>query len=586
MKFKKFTSWTGNRVSKDKRQSAKGENITSTQEKKSSSSGCSPTNIRNKSEECVEKSFERVGMSATKEERKSNKVDVAKPTRTQKGLLSNMGEDRPCFLFDDNEDDNANERDYGNNKNNMKANSDFNEPQISKLMIASPMTPKAAIDVPHISSPKNLFHPPQEIMVDHLAVPPSPMREPNVNVITSPSMGKNLLDDYRPSMFLNFQDSSPLETEPHGHCIGDPVGDIAMQRQLMDAQRLVRIILGKTVHKSQQILGASSILQAIRSYALMKAELIDLRQKQEIADGDPPAILQTIGSPAVTTPSTTRTGMCGARTPGLETGIKINDSICESIVDEIGHSSANLNTPIASDLKQANETIRRLQEELTIANRTLLELKSAMGFQNSTTMTHVKLEQSEYLTQNHHQPDEYILQEPELSKNLEARRQSEEGAKLYCSDAQKQLSEIEGSQQSMKNDDQSEQEESKQDGGLDLLLNEIILIPQHVLTKDIVREKLELYCHNAAQNSSNSQILEMEEKMRRSREESERRIREIETKLKLQEQEHMQQMQEMISDKEQTACAKRDLIQNTILVELSHNTAGNTGIDLSSPVKK
>jgi len=277
MKFKKFTSWTGNRASKEKRQAGKGKNTKSTPEKKGSNSGCSPTSLRNSSEECVEKSQRGIGMPATEEEWKSNKVDEAKPTTTEKGLLSNMGEDRPCFLFEDNEDDNANERNCGNNNDNVKAESDFNEPRISKLMIPSPMTPKAAMDVPHISSPKNLFHPPQEIMVDHLAVPPSPMREPNVNVITSPSMGKNLLDDYRPSMFLNFQDSSPREIEPHGHCIGDPVGDIAMQRQLMDAQRLVRIILGKTVHKNEQILGASSILQAIRSYALMKAELIDLR---------------------------------------------------------------------------------------------------------------------------------------------------------------------------------------------------------------------------------------------------------------------------------------------------------------------
>lgn len=567
MKFKKFISW------KEKRQAAKGKSTPSTPEKKSASSGGSPTCVRNSSEERMHMSPRLESVPAREGEFKSNKGDVAQPTTRQAGLLSNMEEDRPCFLFEDDEDDNVNDRNHDNNKDNVKADSDLKDLQLSKLMMPTPMTPNAEIDAPLISSRKNLFHrPPQEIMVDHLAVPPSPMREPNVNVVTSPSMEKNLLDDYRPSMFLNFEDSSPRDVAPHAHCVGDPVGDIAMHRQLMDAQRLVRIILGKPLHKNQQILGASAILQAIKSYALMKAELMDLRKKQEVIDGDPPAILQTLGSPAVTTPSTTRTGMGGPRTtPGLEMGIKINDSVCESIGHESAQSKANLDPPITSALEQANETIRRLQEELTTANRNILELKGN-SFQNSTKVTS-QVEQSEQRTQNKHQPGEVVKEEPEFDKNPE--RQDE-----------MLTTEIEGSQQSIENDDQRELEETKQDGGLDLLLNEIVLIPQRVLTKDVVREKLELYYHNVAQNSFEVQILEMKKKMRQSQEESDRQIQEMETKLKLQKQEYKQQMREIISNNEQITDAKRNQNQNTVLIELSHNTTGNTTVDLSSPVKK
>ena len=565
MKFKKFFNW------KEKRQAGKGKSTPSTPEKKSASSGGSPTCVRNSSEECMNISPRLESVPAAEGGFKSNKGDVAQPTTRQAGLLSNMEEDRPCFLFEDNEDDNINGRNHDNNEDNVKANSDLKDLQLSKLMMPTPMTPNAEIDAPLISSPKNLFHrPPQEIMVDHLAVPPSPMREPNVKVVTSPSMEKNLLDDYRPSMFLNFEDSSPREAAPHAHCVGDPVGDIAMHRQLMDAQRLVRIILGKPLHKNQEILGASSILEAIKSYALMKAELMDLRKKQEIIDGDPPAILQTLGSPAVTTPSTTRTGMGGLRTtPGLEMGIKINESVCESIGHESAQSKTNLDPPITSALEQANETIRRVQRELTTANRTILELKEN-DFKNSTKVMS-QVEQSEHLEQNHHQPDEVIREEPEFDKDPEPREE-------------KLVTEIEGSQQPIKNDDQSKLKETKQDGGLDLLLDEIVLIPQRVLTKDIVREKLELYYHNVAQNSSADQILEMKKKMQQSQEESDRRILEMETKL--QEQEYKQQMQEVFSNNEQIADAKRDQNQNTVLIELSHNTTGNTAVDLSSPVKK
>ena len=126
-----------------------------------------------------------------------------------------------------------------------------------------------------------------------------------------------------------------------------------MHRQLMDAQRLIRIILGKPLNKDQNPLGANSILQAIRSFALMKAELIELRKKQEIIDGDPPAILQTLGSPAVTTPSTARTGACVLRRLDVQSQINDGHKTCEPTDIASPVIVTNTDAPINSDIEHA-----------------------------------------------------------------------------------------------------------------------------------------------------------------------------------------------------------------------------------------
>ena len=555
-KLRKFTSWSGTKFSKEKRQAGKGKTTPLPAAKKNASSSCSSNSFHNGSKH--------ENVSAAKEENKLIRVNEANQTTTQPGVLSNMEEDRPCFLFEDNEDDNIND------KNFIPGNPDFKHPQTAKLVILAPGVPNADHAIPHISSQNNLFHPPQEIMVDHLAVPPSPMREPNVNVITSPSMGKRLLDDYHPGIFLNFQESSsPREITSHNHCLGDPVGDIAMQRQLMDAQRLVRIILGKPLNKdNDEILGASSILQAIRSYALMKAELIGLRKKQEIIDGDPPAILQTIGSPTATTPSTTRTDIYGSRMSRFQKGISNCDSLCESMGHQSAQSNADLDFLNASALEQANQIIKRLQAELTTANRAIVELtEGGKDCQTSTQLIH-QIEPTEQHPQNDQQPGELVVEEMQQDENLD-----EDGH--YCRDTKEFLSEIDCSQQLIPNDEHHDEtvlEETKQDGSLDLLLDEIVLIPQRILTKDMVREKLELYYHSIAQNSSENEILEIKKVMRHSQEESDRRILEMENKLKLQDQEHKEQLLEIILNKERIADTQIKQKQTTVLKELSDNT--------------
>ena len=142
---------------------------------------------------------------------------------------------------------------------------------------------------------------------------------------------------------------------------------------------------------------------------------------------------------------------------------------------------------------------------------------------------------------------------------------------------------------STRNDQQHDNlvvEESKQDGNLDLLLDEIVLIPQRVLTKDMVREKLELYYQTFTRHSSDSQIVEMK-KMRQSQEELDKRILEMENKMKLQDQEHKKQIQAITTDKNHSLDTQSEKNKNTVLMELSHNTTSNISrvpLSISKPM--
>lgn len=122
--------------------------------------------------------------------------------------------------------------------------------------------------------PGNYLDPPREVTIDPNAVPPSPMRDPNMSAQKS--------QERKPLANLS---NSPRRIAPPE--LGEPLGDIGMKTQLWDAQRLVRVILGKA--QSDQSLESGSILQAIRTFALMKAELVQLRKCQE--HQDPPTIM-------------------------------------------------------------------------------------------------------------------------------------------------------------------------------------------------------------------------------------------------------------------------------------------------------
>jgi len=317
-----------------------------------------------------------------------------------------------------------------------------------------------------------------------------------------------------------------------------------MHRQLMDAQRLIRIILGKPLNKDQNPLGANSILQAIRSFALMKAELIELRKKQEIIDGDPPAILQTLGSPAVTTPSTARTGACVLRRLDVQSQINDGHKTCEPTDIASPVIVTNTDAPINSDIEQANDTIQQLRKQLQIANNTISELKEKVksdevGLERRNTTESTDPNEDVEETIHHHQQNDHVSVE-----------------------------------------------ESKQDENLDLLLDEIALIPQQTLTKDAVREKLKLYFHTVNRHTFGIQILEMEEKIRQSQEKSDTRIQEIEQIMKEQDEKYKEQKKVQAGTRDQKFNMDTEAEKNnkqTILMDVSNNPTVNDGTHLPLP---
>lgn len=570
MKFRKLTTWSGTKVSRERRKAEKEKNKVVNPGGKGASSCGSPTSILNKSQQLMNLLPRHKSEPFEKHEANITNADVLKSATANTGILSKIEG------LEDNEDDNINDRKHANTKNNYS--------QITSQGNKIPVSPVADRNTPLTSTPNFSSHPPQEIMIDHLAVPPSPMREPNPNIMASPSMNKRLLDDRPPGLFLNFQEVSPREAKLRHHCVGDPVGDIAMQRQLMDAQRLVRLILGR-----QHVLGPSSILQAIRSFALMKAELVGLRTKQEVIDDDPPAILLALGSPAMTTPSTTRTSARSRRRSGMETPISNSDGTWESTEYRSDNIDANPNAPISPALEQANDTIQKLQKDLAAANDIIVEVEGKMNineqgrrYQNATKLMN-KIGDTEQPTQNDLLHDELIVEESKQDENPELVNESD------CQKKKKSSNIIQDKNQATQNDKQHEKilvEESKQNGSFDLLLDEIVLIPHHVLTKDMVRQKLNLYHHAMTSHYTESQIIEMKKKMRQSQEESERRVLELEDKMRLQDQEHKKQIQAIITNKEHFVFTKTEKNKNTILTELSHNTTSNTGGHLSSSIRK
>ena len=232
-------------------------------------------------------------------------------------------------------------------------------------------TNSSKVDEPETASvPKTRSgsKPPAEININLDDVPPSPMRD-YVDAFTQGGGG-----DLPLMLPPNSTDSPPGEMDLN---FGAKLG---LRTKLCDAERLVRIILGKKIQcdSSQNryaILEHGSILQAIRSFAMMKAELIELRRQQESSDGDPPAILTNLTSPA----STRQTSSYS--TPAQSISPKIVEQPSSSLSpDTQGEESVDWGRQLKTtrnalvmaarkcqsleqQLKQANETIDKLQLE-------------------------------------------------------------------------------------------------------------------------------------------------------------------------------------------------------------------------------
>jgi hypothetical protein len=330
--------------------------------------------------------------------------------------------------------------------------------------------------------PKNLFQPPHEVTIDPHAVPPSPMRDPALPLMTRKASDHPQQQQPPPYPELLMTLGTSDTEQPY--VLGDPLGDIAMKRQLLDAQRLVRLILGKPLCGDQQLLETTTILQAIRAFAMMKQELVDLRKKQEIADGDPPAILQTLGSPVGTTPT--------SFAAGLETPTSVFFP-ANGQEEELSTDTLRLQSEA---LKEANAKIESLQQQLADANERICK----------------------------------IQQEKDIPEPAFPEPAVEDCHQEACC---KHRQTIDAKYHRLVKVHEAAVEESQRN--MDAVIESVASVPKKVLAKDSVREKLKAYCTAVTNHASQLLRIEREEQMLREREESQRIIEELQAKLKAQE---------------------------------------------------
>lgn len=246
-----------------------------------------------------------------------------------------VGDPKKCLDFGVTSDENK-KSDLSEIDSQVTQEEELKKPSISDRDMAKP--------------PKSLFKPPREITIDPNAVPPSPMKDP-ANMYS-----KARKDPEQPLPLLNSGNQGATS-------VGDPVGDIAMKRQMLDAQRLVRLILGKPLCGDQNLLESNTILQAIRTFALMKQELGELRQMQEMSDGDPPAILEGLASPL------------GTNTTGARTETTTSPAMTLATPTM---SPATQDTTLLK-LALATNKVQRLEQQLSEANKLIEMLQQPAG---------------------------------------------------------------------------------------------------------------------------------------------------------------------------------------------------------------
>ncbi|KAL3921126.1 MAG: hypothetical protein SGILL_002913 [Bacillariaceae sp.] len=387
------------------------------------------------------------------------------------------------------------ENDNGDNDDDDDADTLSVEQDKDPLASATPVPPRRRTRS-RLGPPKSLFQPPPEVMIDPDAVPPSPMKDPTVhNMVPRTATDQPLQPSPYPGLLMDVPGSNSNDDTAQPYCLGDPLGDIAMKRQLLDAQRLVRLILGKPLCGDQQLLETTTILQAIRSFAMMKQELVDLRKKQEIMDDDPPAILQMLGSPAGTTPTSVTTGY---RTGTPSTAFSFQNKLDDSS-DEVDVTRDLLPSHSAT-LDEANTKIESLQQQLAACTETIRNMQQE------------KVEQAMTGAQPSPEPALDDCQQESCCQH----RQSTEIK--YRRLVKVHEAAVEESQRN-----------------LDAVIDSVASVPKRVLAKDSVREKLKAYCTTITNHASQLQVVEMEERIQREREESQRIIQELQAKILSQE---------------------------------------------------
>ena len=451
-----------------------------------------------------------------------------------------------------------------------------------------------------VEGTKRLFKPPKEVMIDPYAVPPSPIRDPTIShpqahhlpdmLPTSNTSNNSNGDEDDELLRLNFDTTTTTKNNnqqrpqpkknlfPHqqyddNYCLGDPLGDIAMKRQLLDAQRLVRLILGKPLGGDQPLLETTTILQAIRSFAMMKQEIIELRKRQEDQDGDPPAILRSLGSPSTSTTTTTTTPASTARrTPAsATTATKFSFENQPSLQEEGEEETTNesdSDSDSSSPIIPSNTTtfeqgkIHWLEQQLKTANDTILKLQE---------------EKQSYVQNSGQRKAEESPLEAAASKQVDTDECNYDLEQKY---KELQLRYVELVQRH-----EAAVEESKKN--LLDVVEEVASVPKRVLVKGTVRDKLKAYCQTITYHASQVQIIELETKMQREREESNRRIQELEHQLRRVQQQdaHPRKIDEMLHSTTTTTTTTTSSLQNVEFPSLSSKTSATKDlIDPSSNI--
>lgn len=407
-----------------------------------------------------------------------------------------VGEHSPHQLFQDDDDDDENDSDQARQQQQqplvpptLNAPATPNSHQRQEQQRTNRETRQNEQKAQASSSSTNKpFCPPKEINIDFQAVPPSPMRDPSVALA-------HFRDSDDPGLILDLgnaarvQPSNSLSTasQPPKLLFGDPVGDIAMKRHLLDAQRLVRLVLGKPMNVTVDpheinapLLETNTILQAIRAFALMKQEVVELRKRQEVADGDPPAILQSLGSPTTTTASRTAS-------PSSPTAHLTPTTAAAAVNAVTGYLPPPSNSIFA--LWEARQRIKALEEELKTAQDTVRTLQEQ---QQQLVLPPSKEEGEEA-------EDEHQILKHKYQRLLECHEAAVEESRF----------------------------------NLDLVLEEVASVPKRVLAKDSVREKLRTYVQTISNHASLADRLEQEDAkfeatVQQERQSSKQRTHEIE----------------------------------------------------------
>jgi hypothetical protein len=427
-------------------------------------------------------------------------ANVSSSPQEQKETAPEDQDDDDCLMFEDDDDDDSHDD---------PVHFSFERPSARLTREDRSTTPPPPV------AGAGFFRPLFEVTIDPHAVPPSPMRDPHISPFHNSNHQASSPADLLTTSVDHYRSSSPAVEK-----LGAPLGDIGMRTQLWDAQRLVRVILGKP-QVSDKLLETGSILLAIRTFAVMKQELIQLRQHQEARDGDPPTILESLGSPATTRNSSTLATPSPIRQPSLrssftatprkstltpqKSSVQEDNSInprvnCKAIVEAAKHIQH-----LERQLQQATVTIHKLQQQQT------QPVEKFMALQQVHLLGQRRLAQ-------------FKVEQEELQQQLD-------GANEKCEMVQGQYEELFQQHQSL-------HQESKRD--LDSVVMQLASVPTSKVPPEeaqAIRNKLQTYVQTISKHSSHAQVAELQEAVSSLQKTSSQQNQELQDKLEQQESE-------------------------------------------------